>query len=220
MNFSVKNIIIVVVALGIIVAAWYLASPLFIDKTINDEFPLIQMSGGEYNQMKSDMEKMGITPPSFEEMKEMSKEEVEMFEETILEKMADMPKEMQEEMLRQSGEPELLFKGAFMDADSFHKGSGDAFVYQLSDGSHFLRLQDFQVTNGPDLRVLLVASPAPKTSGEVQENYIELARLKGNLGNQNYEIPSGIDISMYKSVVIYCKPFHVIFSVATLNPTN
>jgi hypothetical protein len=47
--------------------------------------------------------------------------------------------------------------------------------------------------------------------------YLDLGSLKGNIGNQNYEIPAGTDISEYQSVVIYCLPFHVIFSTATIS---
>ncbi len=38
----------------------------------------------------------------------------------------------------------------------------------------------------------------------------------GNIGDQNHDIPSGIDIADYRSLVTYCQPFHVIFSVAAL----
>ena len=79
-----------------------------------------------------------------------------------------------------------------------------------------LRLEDFRVTNGPDLRVLLVPASDPQGRDDV-EGYIELGKLKGNMGNQNYFLPEGEDGSGFSSVVIYCRPFHVVFSVATLN---
>ena len=47
-------------------------------------------------------------------------------------------------------------------------------------------------------------------------NYIDVGALKGNIGNQNYEIADGTDIAAFNSVVIYCVPFHVVFSTATL----
>ena len=88
----------------------------------------------------------------------------------------------------------------------------------MPGGEYLLRLEEFKVTNGPDLRVLLSAHPDPMSRSEVKDDgYVELGKLKGNIGNQNYEIPSGVDISGYRSVVIYCKPFHVIFSVAPLS---
>ena len=108
--------------------------------------------------------------------------------------------------------------GEFRDADQFHRGSGRATLYRLSDNSIVLRLEDFMVTNGPELHVLLSTHPDPRSRAEVMNaGYVDLGDLKGNIGNQNYEVANGIDISNYSSVVIYCKPFHVIFSVAPLS---
>ncbi|MDA1215682.1 MAG: DM13 domain-containing protein [Chloroflexi bacterium] len=107
--------------------------------------------------------------------------------------------------------------GAFRDADNFHKGSGQATIYQLPDGTHLLRLEDFKVTNGPELHVLLTPHPDPTSRSQVMgPGYIDLGDLKGNVGNQNYTIPIDVDVAGYQSVVIYCNPFHVIFSVAPL----
>ena len=113
--------------------------------------------------------------------------------------------------------PTSVKSGDFRDADSFHKGSGTATVYMVGEDQHVLRLEDFEVTNGPDLRVLLVNHPDPQNRDDVQAGgYIEVGSLKGNIGNQNYEIPAGTDIGAASSVVIYCRPFHVVFSVAPL----
>ena len=107
--------------------------------------------------------------------------------------------------------------GQFRDQDRFHKGSGKATIYRLADGSRLLRLEDFNVTNGPDLRVILTRAQDPEQAGEVTgPGHLELSKLKGNMGNQNYQIPDDADVSSFNSVVIFCKPFKVIFSVATL----
>ncbi len=107
--------------------------------------------------------------------------------------------------------------GSFKDADAFHRGSGSATIYRTPDGSEVLRLENLNVTNGPALHVVLSTHPDPKRSEEVkQEGYVDLGDLKGNRGNQNYPIPAGVDTSIHKSVVIYCYPFAVVFSVATL----
>ena len=117
--------------------------------------------------------------------------------------------------------PVALQTGSLRDADSFHKGSGNATIYELPDGSRFLRLEEIDVTNGPDLHVLLSAHPNPDSRNEVKDlGYVDLGKLKGNIGNQNYEIPAELDVAAYSSVVIYCQPFHVIFSVAPLVPAN
>jgi hypothetical protein len=62
----------------------------------------------------------------------------------------------------------------------------------------------------------LTKHPAPADRSDVGEDYLDLGSLKGNQGNQNYEIPEGVDLSEYNGVVIYCLPFHVVFATATL----
>ena len=112
---------------------------------------------------------------------------------------------------------EAVAMGSFKDADAFHRGSGTATIYRTPDGSEILRLEDLDVTNGPALHVVLSTHPDPERSEQVkQEGFVDLGDLKGNRGNQNYPIPAGVDTSIHKSVVIYCYPFAVVFSVATL----
>ena len=82
--------------------------------------------------------------------------------------------------------------------------------FQQGD-TRILRLEDFMVTNGPDLHVLLVEN----VEGDMG-NYIDLGSLKGNIGAQNYEIPADVDLSQFSGVMIYCQPFHVVFSTAPL----
>ena len=116
-----------------------------------------------------------------------------------------------------AGEVVLVAQGAFKDGDSFHKGEGTAKVYRMADGSHLLRLEGFKVTNGPDLHVLLAGNPAPRERQDLeQEKYYDLGKLKGNVGDQNYVVPSTVDLRLVRSVVIYCLPFHVVFSTASV----
>ena len=103
-------------------------------------------------------------------------------------------------------------QGAFVGADAFHMGEGVATIFSQGDQS-VLRLEDFTVTNGPDLHVLLVQNIDGTSSSELGE-YLDLGSLKGNVGNQNYEIPAGTDLSQYSGVMIYCMPFHVVFATA------
>ena len=104
-----------------------------------------------------------------------------------------------------------------MDADSFHKGKGTSTIYRGQDGSYLLRLEELAVTNGPDLHVILSPHENPERREDVHTpGYVDLGKLKGNRGNQNYEIPDGVDITFFKSVIIYCKPFSVVFRVAEL----
>ncbi len=90
-----------------------------------------------------------------------------------------------------------------------HSGEGRAELL-LVNGKYFLRFEDdFQVTNGPDLYVGL------GRSGEYAKE-AEIARLKGNVGSQNYEIPSSIDINKYNEVWVWCRTFSVPFAKAEL----
>jgi hypothetical protein len=119
------------------------------------------------------------------------------------------------------GAPVALAAGAFRDVDSIHRGSGDAGLYRLADGNHVLRLEDLDVTNGPDLHVFLVRHPGPASSSDVTEgNYVDLGTLKGNIGNQNYAIAAGTDLAGFTSIVVWCKAFGVLFSAAPLAPAS
>lgn len=107
--------------------------------------------------------------------------------------------------------------GTFKDADAFHKGSGKVEILS-TNGAEIIRFTNFEATNGPDLEVWLVDKANPKTSDDVKASkWISLGPLKGNKGNQSYQIPAGTNISSYKSVVIWCKQFGVLFASATLN---
>ena len=93
--------------------------------------------------------------------------------------------------------------------DGIHDTQGMAKIIQAEDGTEYLRLENFKSTNGPDLYVYLATD-------ENASEYIDLGRLKGNIGNQNYEIPQGVDLSKYDKVLIWCKSFSVLFGSAEL----
>jgi hypothetical protein len=105
-------------------------------------------------------------------------------------------------------------QGSFIDRS--HPASGRALV--LTDGkTTFLRFEDFETDNGPDLYVYLSANVnATSPAGQLDDDFVELGRLKGNIGAQNYEIPSGVDLSKYKTVVIWCRRFTTAFGASDL----
>lgn len=108
--------------------------------------------------------------------------------------------------------------GQFTRIDAVHAAEGTATLYQLPDNRRILRFENFRSTNGPDLRVVLSASEEPLTRAEVELNNLDLdlGALKGNVGNQNYEIPAEVNLSQYRSIVIYCRTFNVVFSSAPI----
>ena len=120
-------------------------------------------------------------------------------------------------------EPMILAKGDFRGLA--HETKGEATVHQLADGKRILRLSGFETSNGPDVHVYLVAAEVAKDNATVkQAGFIDLGSLKGNKGDQNYEVPADADLNKYKSVSIWCARFGVNFgaaslAMATTNPT-
>ena len=208
--------IAIVILIPIVAIGWWLLSPLFIDKTVEEEFPFAfnavlpaDMTRGEAEQIMSGLAKMSQqVNEAMPEMMAVESDDV-------------MKKEESSDSDTMQASPVELKEGSFCDGDSRHKGSGTATIYRGADGSHLLRLENLDVTNGPDLRVILSPGQNPQGRDEVSApGYIELGKLKGNMGNQNYEIPDGMEVSSFGSVVIYCKAFHVLFSVASLEDSG
>ena len=109
----------------------------------------------------------------------------------------------------------VLAKGEIHNADK--TGSGTATIYQLADGKRVLRLTDFSVENGPDLHVRLIkADDAKDTASVAKTDHVELGKLKGNKGDQNYDVPENVDLGKYKAVSIWCNRFSVNFAAAPL----
>jgi len=109
----------------------------------------------------------------------------------------------------------VLAKGEFHNAEK--AGTGTATVYQLANGKRVLRLSDFETDNGPDLHVRLIAADDAKDTASVAKTeYVEVAKLKGNKGAQNYELPETVDLGKYRVVSIWCNRFSVNFAAAPL----
>ncbi len=118
--------------------------------------------------------------------------------------------------------PALAQNGNIVATGSFHgaahKTSGRATIYSV-DGKETLRLTNFKTSNGPDVHVVLIAA----TDAQDNENFldksverVELGKLKGNEGDQDYAVPSGTDLSKFKAVSIYCERFNANFGTAPL----
>jgi hypothetical protein len=97
-----------------------------------------------------------------------------------------------------------------------HASAGRARVLALSDGRRYVRFEDFHTSNGPALKVYLSAAPAGGPGDAFDDRYLNLGDLKGNIGEQNYAIPRAVDLSRYRSVVVWCARFHVPFAAAPL----
>jgi hypothetical protein len=93
-----------------------------------------------------------------------------------------------------------------------HPATGVATAIRLARGGRVLTLTDFEVDNGPDLRLYLVAGPA-RSEDEVRD-FVDLGALKGNRGNQQYRLPAGLDLDRYSTAVVWCRAFSVLFARA------
>jgi hypothetical protein len=102
-----------------------------------------------------------------------------------------------------------------------HETRGTATIQDVGGGRRVLRLTEFATSNGPDVRVYLVAASDAKDNETVTKaGFLELGKLKGNEGDQNYDVPDDIDLSQYRAVTIWCRRFNVNFATAPLTPVS
>ncbi|HEU4641141.1 MAG TPA: DM13 domain-containing protein [Gemmatimonadaceae bacterium] len=98
-----------------------------------------------------------------------------------------------------------------------HATRGTATVYEIGGGRRILRLTDFETSNGPDVHVYLVAASDVMDDATVSRaGFVELGSIKGNRGDQNYELPASVDLARYRTVTIWCRRFSVNFGSAPL----
>lgn len=114
--------------------------------------------------------------------------------------------------------PIVVGSGEFISHE--HDTTGTATILRLEDGSHQLALQDLATSNGPDVHVWLSAAPViPGREGwftAKDYDHVDLGAIKGNRGNQVYQIPAEVDVKKWQSVVLWCEDFSVSFGAAAL----
>ena len=199
-------IAIIVVAVAIPVGI-YTVSPLFISTEINEPPPTVDVKA-----MQQFEEFMNMSEEERMEMgHQMSSEDREM----IMKGAAQSNDSAVDEQMTQamtSGEPRTEYTGTFVGVnDGIHNADGNVKVIRLSNGTDILRLEDFSSTNGPDLYVYL-------STDKSASDFVNLGRLKGNVGNQNYQIPQGTELEKYDTVLIWCQAFSVLFGSAEIYP--
>lgn len=115
--------------------------------------------------------------------------------------------------------PRLLSRGIFH--SNAHETRGTASILARPDGSHLLRLEGFETSNGPDVQVYLVRAMDVQDNATVEKaGFVNVGALKGNVGDQNYEIPVDVDVDAYRAVTIWCRRFGVNFGTAPLMTTQ
>lgn len=199
MTKIIIGIIIAVVIIGIA-----LASPLFYDVEVDEPLPVA------LNNIKDGLTYEKFTAMDDENRKEIIEKMSDDLKERIMKKASTVIVSVSESIneMSQSTEPtiEILKRGTF-EGLAGHKAEGLAKIVQVNDMT-FLRFENFQVTNGPDLRVYITYD------GDVK-NGIHLEKLKGSKGDQNYLLDN-VDVGFYDEVIIYCQPFGVYFGQAKL----
>ena len=208
----------IVLGIPALLLAWWLGSPLFLDKTVIEEFPGAAPAAASSEttaqptpQTAPQVEPAAAAPTS------ANPEQSSTSPPSSLETLTVPSSEPPARSTTVAPGPFLVLSGEFKDADSRHRGSGTATIYRLEDESLVLRVENLDVTNGPDLHVILAPVQDAQSRSDVHaEGYLDLGELKGNKGDQNYPIDGDIDLTKQWTVVIYCVPFHVVFSTAPL----
>lgn len=172
---------------------------LFFDDKVN-EAPPVFASGAGASGLASDETTVDVA----EEINEVMADEGVVIEDPVEQSKPVMEAEVL-----------TLVDGTFIDRS--HPTKGRAVV--LNDGTEqrFLRFEDFATDNGPDLNVYLSAAPANAPAGDFDDDFVDLGDLEGNIGPQNYEIESNVDLERYSTVVIWCVRFAVAFGAAELS---
>ena len=199
-----------VVAFGLL---WYLFRPdaLVISKTVNEPFPAAEesMRDSQMNENHSSSSRQSSSP----QMGDSKSDESAM--QTAMAHTSEMAHSSMGGSPARAAEPVEIAAGSFH--SNAHETKGRATIYRLDDGRRVLRLTQFKTSNGPDVRVYLVAAAdVQKEDAAKKAGIVDLGALKGNVGDQNYDIPAGLDLSKYRAVSIWCRRFTVNFGAAPL----
>lgn len=176
----------------------------FIDDEVSEAVPVFD--SGAASALPSDMVDQATT----DEMNAFMEAEEVAVEVSVDEPMPDMASEESAPSIS------TLIEGQFVARS--HPGSGTAKVITDGTEQRFLRFEEFETDNGPDLFVYLTTAAADASAGDfgVDGEFVNLGRLKGNVGEQNYEIPVDVDLAAFDTVVVWCDRFSVAFTAADL----
>jgi electron transfer DM13 len=199
----------VVVAVGVV---WYLFRPeaLIVNKRVNEPFPAVAHAMSSMADAPAMAQSTGAHAlASMADSAAMAQPAT----------MADHP--ATEQSAIDAADSTKLSRGTKLSSGRFHTNahqtSGLATIYLLPDGRRVLRLTQFATSNGPDVRVYLVAARDVQAEAAAkQAGFVDLGALKGNIGDQNYNIPLDLDLAKYQAVSIWCRRFSVNFGAAPL----
>jgi hypothetical protein len=203
----------VVVAVGVL---WYLFRPdaLIVNKRVNEPFPAVAHAmSSMQDSIQSANHGLSSMQDSIQSANHSMSSRAPAMAQSAAAGGADHSAMDQSAMAGE--DPAKLASGRFH--SNAHTTSGVATIYRLPDGGRVLRLTQFATSNGPDVRVYLVA--AGDVQGEAaakQAGFVDLGALKGNIGDQNYDLPADLDLTKYRAVSIWCRRFSANFGAAPL----
>ena len=217
MRKGIKLGIIGAIIIIVGVSAFYLASPLFISTEIDEPLPEGAELSPPSNQLQefiamNEEERIEAGNRMGEQERNQIMLEFARMNTSIDESMTQINQSLLEQQTSQTGNEtsDLLLTGSFVGVgDGIHDAQGIAKVIPIEGGGNVLRLEDLVVTNGPDLYVYL-------STDKSASDFVDVGRLKANIGNQNYPIPAGTDMTKYDTVLIWCRAFSVLFGSADL----
>ncbi|MEM9336946.1 MAG: DM13 domain-containing protein [Patescibacteria group bacterium] len=215
-----KKILIVIGGLAVLAFLWWTVSPLFIIKEVNDELsPELQAL---LDQQAAEIEELPTPTPAAQEAlnrpanivpgppAEDGSEAVEVVRES--QTAPKVVEAVDSEAEAEAPTPAVQggVSGPFSIIDTpTHPAEGSVRVLEAG-GQSIVRFEDYDGTNGPDLFVYLAKDLDA-------DEFVNLGRAKGNMGNINYEVPDDVDVSEYKYVMTWCRAFGVLFDYAEIN---
>jgi hypothetical protein len=208
----ISLIVIIIVGAG----AYYLVFPLFISTEVNEPLPTSAVQSESFQRfaVMNEEEKMQaakqMSPQERDEIMSAAARVNNSVDESMNQTLLQLQQQPQNTTSTANTRQDTVRTGSFVGVgDGIHNAEGIAKVIPLEDGSNILRLENLQVTNGPDLYVYVATDKSAL-------DFVSLGKLKANNGNQNYNIPSQTDLIKYDTVLIWCRPFSVLFGSAEL----
>ena len=180
---------VLVIGIPVVLVSWWLLEPFFVDDVVEEKFST------SIDAAQREPDTAPSTPPS------------------TAPGATTAPSATTPTAPTAPAGPQLLGSGTFVGLAG-HDGTGDAGIFRLEDRSLVLRLENLDIDNGPDLQLYLVPGAESYSPGD---GSLHLGALKGNVGNQTYDLPAGFELSPGPwTVLVWCEAFTVEFVGASL----
>ena len=213
-----KKLIGIILLVAFWAFAWWLIEPLLGDDVVNEELKVTDRSVNDTAQPTIEFRNLDADEVALRNEERNSEPVIEVVREEVQEQEARVEVITQPEPAAviqtppapapapvQEIEVAKTYFGNFSGAGGSYRASGSV----STDGVN-LSIGNLDSTNVPDGFVYLATNDSAT-------DFISLGRLKGNVGNQNYSIPDGVDLEKYDKVLIWCKAFSILVGSADLN---